>query len=346
MGYTAGIEIYIYFKEKPTTQTVNKIYDMFPTARNQDINNTISFDYYGEFNEDALINMLKKINETEPMKTCSIDITEENCNAYAVEYEPDTNTFKKYQKHLADICKWENRLHDIRCKKCKHIQTKKTPFCPICGSQMVNYEQNECEHNYDSSKNIVTIDNQIYKKCPTCGKTIKIDTNASLFAIALADDSKEHTKEYFSDEFPGKSIKEYREYNNLYDFINAWKRLKDNPRSQWYWILHNGETIISGAIDSDDITGICYSINQNIQTIIEQKLKDEKYEKNISIEIKNETNEEILLKIIFGYKIQKDKIIQTIDSICPDIMTKIPTDIDIHNEFRDVSFVFSVSDAE
>ena len=59
----------------------------------------------------------------------------------------------------------------------------------------------------------------------------------------------------FKDDYLENPICFYRAYNSIRTFINAWKKVAEEPKSMWYWVIDgtDGNYIASGACDPDDI---------------------------------------------------------------------------------------------
>ena len=60
---------------------------------------------------------------------------------------------------------------------------------------------------------------------------------------------------YFTEEFTGKGLVAVYGCLNLKDFFNLMEHLVEYPDGMWYWVLHDGKCICSGACDPADIEG-------------------------------------------------------------------------------------------
>ena len=60
---------------------------------------------------------------------------------------------------------------------------------------------------------------------------------------------------YFTEEFTGKGLVAVYGCPNLKDFFNLMEHLVQYPDGMWYWVLHDGKCICSGACDPADIEG-------------------------------------------------------------------------------------------
>ena len=60
---------------------------------------------------------------------------------------------------------------------------------------------------------------------------------------------------YFTEEFTGKGLVAVYGCPNLKDFFNLMEHLVEYLDGMWYWVLHDGKCICSGACDPADIEG-------------------------------------------------------------------------------------------
>ena len=57
---------------------------------------------------------------------------------------------------------------------------------------------------------------------------------------------------YQTDELAYSNVSELHTYNSVDAFRNAWYNFLETHEGAWYWVLHNGKLIISGALDPTD----------------------------------------------------------------------------------------------
>ena len=58
---------------------------------------------------------------------------------------------------------------------------------------------------------------------------------------------------YFTEDFTGKGLTAVYGCSDLKDFFNLMNHLIEYPDGMWYWVLHEGKCICSGACDPDDM---------------------------------------------------------------------------------------------
>ena len=58
---------------------------------------------------------------------------------------------------------------------------------------------------------------------------------------------------YFTDHFTGEGLVSAYGCHDLKDFFILMEHLIEYPDGMWYWVLHEGKCICSGACDPDDI---------------------------------------------------------------------------------------------
>lgn len=77
--------------------------------------------------------------------------------------------------------------------------------------------------------------------------------------VAFTDKIRDRVVEdpyvYFTEEFTGKGLVAVYGCPNLKDFFNLIEHLVEYPDGMWYWVLHEGKCICSGACDPYDIEG-------------------------------------------------------------------------------------------
>ena len=58
---------------------------------------------------------------------------------------------------------------------------------------------------------------------------------------------------YFTEEFTGKGLVAVYGCPNIKDFFALIEHLIEHPDGMWYWVLHEGKCICSGACDPGDM---------------------------------------------------------------------------------------------
>lgn len=93
-------------------------------------------------------------------------------------------------------------------------------------------------------------------RCIRCNKQFPVEVPEGNIIMAFtdpADDDPKNPYKYFTDEFEGKNIWNYWVFDTPEEFIKKWKEDLGKPRGMWYWVLHEGKCICSGACDPGDI---------------------------------------------------------------------------------------------
>lgn len=75
-----------------------------------------------------------------------------------------------------------------------------------------------------------------------------------------------------SDTFREKYVADMFRTDDVTDFWNKFIDIHVNPNAMWYWVIIDGKTTISGAIDPDDIYGP--DVPAWVRTTIENRRKD------------------------------------------------------------------------
>ena len=70
-------------------------------------------------------------------------------------------------------------------------------------------------------------------------------------------DSAEKTQE-----FKNHYVHDTFTTNYADEFVKKYFEIRDNPPAMWYWVFINGEQIMSGAIDPDDMYYIFESVGK------------------------------------------------------------------------------------
>lgn len=90
--------------------------------------------------------------------------------------------------------------------------------------------------------------------CNECNTSFDVDVpNGKILMLFASEDTDLDST--FQDDYLENAICFYRAYNSIRTFINAWKKVVEEPKSMWYWVIDgtNGDYITSGACDPDDI---------------------------------------------------------------------------------------------
>ena len=74
---------------------------------------------------------------------------------------------------------------------------------------------------------------------------------------------------YFTEKFTGAGLIAVYGCFNVKDFFALMEHLIEHPDGMWYWVLHEGKCICSGACDPDDM-----EIFENYFGITQEEAKD------------------------------------------------------------------------
>lgn len=84
--------------------------------------------------------------------------------------------------------------------------------------------------------------------------TVNIDAP---IIVAFTDKIRDHVAldpyVYFTEEFTGKGLVAVYGCTNVKDFFSLMEHLIEYPDGMWYWVLHEGKCICSGACDPYDM---------------------------------------------------------------------------------------------
>ena len=90
--------------------------------------------------------------------------------------------------------------------------------------------------------------------CEECDTSFDVDVpNGKILMLFASEDT--YPDNTFKDDYLENPICFYRAYNSIRTFINGWRKVAEEPKSMWYWVIDgtNGDYITSGACDPDDI---------------------------------------------------------------------------------------------
>lgn len=86
--------------------------------------------------------------------------------------------------------------------------------------------------------------------CPQCGASFDVPVPQGRIVMAFAEEGNANRS--FVENIYDAAIKSYYAFDTPEDFIRAWKKMVEEPDGMWYFVLDNGEQIISGACDEVD----------------------------------------------------------------------------------------------
>lgn len=109
-----------------------------------------------------------------------------------------------------------------------------------------------CYHTFEGS---ISLDELGWHSvCPECGSSFDVDVPAGKIMMMFVDDEDETN---FNDFYSNEPICSYYAFDSVKEFIEAWKKISENPDSMWYWVYVNDmrseNCICSGACDPGDI---------------------------------------------------------------------------------------------
>lgn len=92
-------------------------------------------------------------------------------------------------------------------------------------------------------------------RCTRCKMQYPVEVPEGNIVMAFTDpvDDDPDPYKYFTDEFEGKNIWNYWVFDTYEEFIEKWKEIVGKPYGMWYWVLHEGKCICSGACDPGDL---------------------------------------------------------------------------------------------
>ena len=90
--------------------------------------------------------------------------------------------------------------------------------------------------------------------CKECDTSFDVDVpNGKILMLFVSEDTDLDGE--FQDDYLENPICFYRAYNSIRTFINGWRKIVEEPKSMWYWVIDgtSGGYIVSGACDPYDI---------------------------------------------------------------------------------------------
>ena len=120
----------------------------------------------------------------------------------------------------------------------------------------MNFICTHCDRHYNGV--MCKKENTWESTCPLCNETnILIPPEAPIIMMYTDAidpiDSSDNPYKYFTDNPNTDYICNYFTFDTPTEFISEWKRIVNEPRGMWYWVIENGECICSGAPDPYDI---------------------------------------------------------------------------------------------
>lgn len=98
--------------------------------------------------------------------------------------------------------------------------------------------------------------------CEECDQSFDVDVPEGKIVMAFTDrldriddncEEDEDIYKYFTTDFTGDCVTSYYAFNTPEEFLEKWNEISENPDGMWYWVLNDGELIVSGACDPNDI---------------------------------------------------------------------------------------------
>lgn len=84
-----------------------------------------------------------------------------------------------------------------------------------------------------------------YGYCEECDQSFDVDVPEGKIVMAFTDRL---------DRIDGNCcVTSYYAFNTPEEFLEKWNEISENPDGMWYWVLNDGELIVSGAYDPNDI---------------------------------------------------------------------------------------------
>lgn len=90
--------------------------------------------------------------------------------------------------------------------------------------------------------------------CPNCGASFPVTLPTAEFIMAFAEDSApdfDHER-FVNDIEEATALKSYYTFDTVEELVAAWCKKASDPDGMWYFIVYNGDTIVSGACDEGD----------------------------------------------------------------------------------------------
>lgn len=90
--------------------------------------------------------------------------------------------------------------------------------------------------------------------CPNCGVSFPVTLPPAKFIMAFAEDCDpdlDHER-FVNDMEEAMALKSYYTFDTVEEMAEAWSKMVAKPDGMWYFIVHDGETVISGACDEGD----------------------------------------------------------------------------------------------
>ena len=110
----------------------------------------------------------------------------------------------------------------------------------------------DCMHGYDGTA--FKDDLGWHGVCPDCGASLPVVLPKAEFVMAFAEDSDPDFdyERFVNDIEEAAALKSYYTFDTVEELARAWHEMVEEPDGSWYFIVHHGDTIISGACDEGD----------------------------------------------------------------------------------------------
>lgn len=118
-----------------------------------------------------------------------------------------------------------------------------------------------CNNKHFFEGAVSKIDGKWQSVCHKCGEIVTVyvpDANMPIFMAWADDRNPEKDKEVFTDNWEEKNVLHIEGFNTPEEFMTAWRKAVENPKGMWYWVVHNGICICSGACDPMDEEGFAH----------------------------------------------------------------------------------------
>ena len=87
--------------------------------------------------------------------------------------------------------------------------------------------------------------------CPKCGSSFDVDVPKGKFVMAFA--SNQHPECFTFDWRDDNALVSYYAFDSVNDFLDMWIGKVDEPDSDWYWVLEDGEVVLRGEVSPYDL---------------------------------------------------------------------------------------------
>lgn len=108
----------------------------------------------------------------------------------------------------------------------------------------------KCDRLFNGTVNFVNL--RWIGRCPDCGSYIEVFLPQGRIIMAFAEEPKLTKAERKSGLFTGRNIVRYTATDSPEKFMAIWKQTIQNPDTNMYWVIDNGEVICSGICKASD----------------------------------------------------------------------------------------------